>query len=530
MTVSGEKSTSGRPNILLIMTDQHRADHTGFGGNAVVRTPNLDAIAARGRVFDRAFVANPICMPNRASLLTGRMPSQHGVAYNGISLDWGANTFARVARGAGYETALIGKSHLQVMNDEAGVIERMYGPNPPDDAVRLGWPEGWDDLERMDRWRRGAVEMPEDFYGFDHVRLTIYHSDLCSGHYYRWLLSRGVDPKAIQGRAVAVEADTGTQQVWRTAMPEDLYPTRYIADEAIRFLEGRDGADDPFLLKVSFPDPHHPFTPPGRYWDMYDPEGIPLPETFHDPHTRSVPTYKAMTERRGDAAGLMQPFAPTEAQFRRMAAAEYGMITMIDDEVGRILVALERTGRAADTLIVFTADHGDMFGDHGLMLKVSLHYEACIRVPMVIAGPGIEPGRTDSFASSVDLCPTLIGAMGERPYFGIHGHDLAPVLADASASVRDHVLIEELEPYPDPATGLPIDMRTLVTEEGRLTVRRAREGVLLGDLYDHRADPRELDNLYAEASAHALRQAMTERLTAAMMATATPARRPVAQA
>ncbi|MEE4201316.1 sulfatase-like hydrolase/transferase [Erythrobacter sp.] len=134
-----------RPNILVIMTDQHRADHTGFGGNRIVRTPNLDALASRGMVFDRAYVANPICMPNRATLMTGRMPSDHGVRFNGLSLDWGANTYARVAREAGYRTAMIGKSHLQIMNDAHEVIQRIFGDDPPADAERSGWPSGWDD-------------------------------------------------------------------------------------------------------------------------------------------------------------------------------------------------------------------------------------------------------------------------------------------------------------------------------------------------------------------------------------------------
>ena len=105
---------SRRPNFLIFITDQHRPDHTGFGGNDVVRTPHLDAIAARGMRFDRAFVANPICMPNRATLMTGRLPSLHGTRYNGISLDWSANTFVRVLRQSGYHTAYFGKSHLQV--------------------------------------------------------------------------------------------------------------------------------------------------------------------------------------------------------------------------------------------------------------------------------------------------------------------------------------------------------------------------------------------------------------------------------
>jgi arylsulfatase A-like enzyme len=174
-----------RPNILLIMTDQQRADHVGFGGNTIVQTPHLDALANRGTVFDRAFVSNPICMPNRATLMTGRLPSDHGVRFNGISLDWGANTYARVARKAGYRTALVGKSHLQIMNDAHGVIKTLFGDDPPADAFAIGWPKGWDDYERMERWREGHVEVPEDFYGFDHVRLTVFHSDLCSGHYYQ---------------------------------------------------------------------------------------------------------------------------------------------------------------------------------------------------------------------------------------------------------------------------------------------------------------------------------------------------------
>ncbi|MCQ8185865.1 sulfatase family protein [Parvularcula maris] len=519
--------TARRPNILLFMTDQHRADHVGFGGNQIVRTPNLDALADRGRVFDRAYVANPICMPNRASIMTGMMPSGHGTRMNGIDLDWGINTFARVARKAGYKTGLVGKSHLQVMNDAAEAVRAILGSEPPEDGRRLGWPDGWADHERMDLWRQGDVEVPEDFYGFDHVRLTVFHSDLCSGHYYRWLLEKGVDPKNIQGRAVALDGDFGTQQVWRTSMPEELYPTTYVAEEAVSFLRDQEGSDDPFLLKVSFPDPHHPFTPPGRYFDMYDAADIPLPKTFYDPHDSSVPSLRKMTRNRGDGVHLMMPFSPTEDQFKRMAAAEYGMITMIDDAVGRVLTALEESGQADDTLIVFTADHGDMFGDHGLMLKVSLHYDACIRVPLVIAGPGVSSGRTDSFASSIDLCPTLIGAMGLEPYYGIAGHDLAPVLQEREASVRDHVLVEEQQIFPDPATGAPIDMLTLVTDEGRLTLRRGEE--LIGDLYDHGEDRDEMHNIYGDPASASLRTSMFERLVAAQMETSRALRKPVAQ-
>ncbi|MBD2841889.1 sulfatase family protein [Erythrobacter rubeus] len=519
---------SGRPNILLIMTDQHRADHTGFGGNRVVQTPHLDGLAARGTVFDKAYVANPICMPNRASIMTGLMPSAHGSTMNGISLDWGARTFARSAREAGYRTALIGKSHLQIMNDVPEATRRVLGDDPLEDGMAASWPEGWDALEDMDAWRAGEVEVPSDFYGFDHVGLTIFHSDLCSGHYYRWLLDKGVDPETLQGPKVARESGFETQQVWHTSTPEELYPTTYVAEEACAFLDTQRESDDPFLLKVSFPDPHHPFTPPGKYWDMYSPEDIELPATFFDDHAKSPSFIRLLASERGDGAHLMMPFSPTEAQFKRMAAAEYGMITMIDDAVGIILGKLEEMGVADDTIVIFTSDHGDMFGDHGLMLKVGMHYEGCIRVPLVVAGPGIAAGRTDALASSTDIAATIMAMTGNRPSYNMTGRDLTPILADHDARVRDSILIEEEHIFPDPTIGAPINLRSLVTGNARLTVRYGNAGD--GELYQTDQDPDELHNRFGDKDHAALRQEMTNALNQAMIEAARTVRKPKAQA
>ena len=517
-----------RPNILLIMTDQQRADHTGFGGNTTVKTPHLDALAARGKVFDRAYVANPICMPNRASIMTGMMPSRHGTVMNGITLDPGCNTFAKVARQAGYRTALIGKAHLQVMNDVPEATQAILGNDPADDGLELGWPEGWDRYENMESWRQAAINMPEDFYGFDHVRLTVFHADLCSGHYYQWLKDKGIDPALIQGPKVAQRSDFETQQVWQTSTPAELYPSAYVAEEACDFIKKQRSTNEPFLLKVSFPDPHHPFTPPGKYWDMYDPADMELPDTFYDDHTKSPPIFRHFTENRGDGAHLMMPFSPTEAQYRQMLAAEYGMISMIDDSVGRIIAALSESGELQDTIIVFTSDHGDMFGDHGLMLKVGMHYEGCIRVPLFITGPGIEPGRTQSIVSSVDIAPTLIEAMGEKPYFGMAGIDLEPILKDSEVSVRDRVLIEEEHIFDDVMTGRPMNLRSVVTKEARLTVREGNAP--FGELFDLAADPSEMQNLFDEPHAATLQSDMLGELSQAMMHAAHTARKPVAQA
>ena len=175
---------SRRPNFLIFITDQHRPDHTGFGGSAVVRTPHLDAIAGRGVRFDRAIVANPICMPNRASLVTGRLPSLHGTRYNGISLDWSANTFMRVLRQRGYHTAYFGKSHLQNMAENKHIRDAIFRDAPGENASLCPHPPGWDDWENADRHREERVEIPPNFYGLDEVDLTSMHSDHCSGHYY----------------------------------------------------------------------------------------------------------------------------------------------------------------------------------------------------------------------------------------------------------------------------------------------------------------------------------------------------------
>jgi arylsulfatase A-like enzyme len=511
-----------RPNFLFLMTDQHRPDHTGFGGNADVRTPHLDALAATSTRFDRAFVSNPICMPNRASILTGRMPSVHGTRYNGIPLDWSANTFVRALREHGYGTSLVGKAHFQNLGDTPPIPIENFFPNEVD-ALRDPHPPGWDAFEFGHRHHRERVELPEDFYGFDHVDLTVNHSDLCSGHYYQWLIEQGVDPREIQGRERALQRYEGWNQVWQTATPEELYPTEYITARTIEILERSARSDQPFFLQCSYPDPHHPFTPPGRFWEMYEPRELTLPRTFDDPHTRSMPFYRTRKKFQGSQRFRMQPFAPTEDQLRHCAAAEYGMISFIDEGIGRILDTLEATGLADNTVIVFTSDHGDMFGDHGMMLKAGMHYEGCTRVPFLIRAPGRTPGASRSLVSSIDLAQTLLELAEVPEFHGMQGHSLVPLLDDAGARVRESVLVEEDEIFDLAALGQPLRMRTLVTERARLTLYRGSDH---GELFDLERDPDELDNLYGRDEGRVLQGELTEALARELMAVADEAPKP----
>lgn len=518
-----------RPNFLFLMTDQHRADRVGFGGNPVIRTPNLDRLAGEGMVFERATVANPICMPNRSTIMTGCMPSVHGTRHNGIALDWQANTFARVLRGHGYRTSHVGKSHLQNMGVGPDRIRKLVDFSL-DDEARLGPPAArWDIYERFDRYlTREPVELPEDFYGFEHVDFTISHGDLAGGHYYQWLLEQGVDPMQLQGLANAPKTYRGWHQVYQTRMPLELYPTTYITLRTLEQLDAAAKDERPFFLFCSWPDPHHPFSPPAQYWEIYDPGDIPLPASFHDDHMDSVPHYKKMFQYRGNHLWRgVDGIAVTEDQYRHACVAEYGKITLVDENIGRILARLDALNLSEDTIVVFTSDHGDMGGDHGIMLKHAMHYMGCLEVPLVIKVPGKRPGRSDSLVSSLDIAPTILELASLPAYFGMQGRSLVPLLDDPSVRLRTRLLVEEDGPWDYMDAGCALRMRTLVTESARLTVYRNSP---YGELFDHSADPLELDNLYHKPQGASLRRDLEGQLIQEMMSMASDSPRPIAMA
>lgn len=511
------------PDVVVIMTDQHRFDHVGFGGNTIVSTPNLDALAARSVVFDRAYVANPICMPNRSTILTGLLPSVHGTRFNGIGLDRSHWTFVRSLRAAGYRTVLAGKLHVQNMGVNGELIPLLTDTSAQPDAVRPPFENGWDTWELGSRYDDETADhlIGPDFYGFDDVSLTVGHGDHPGGHYRRWLRAQGVDPDATQGREHSARAFEGWDQIWQACRPEELYPTTYIADRAVEAI-ATTPAGQPLMLQCSFPDPHHPFNAPGKYFDMYTPADIELPASFTDPHTSSMPHIVKLISRRGRQVFPVAAWAPTEHQLRAAMAAQYGAITMIDDAVGRVLRALEDAGRT-NAVIVFTSDHGDMMGDHGLMLKAALHYSGCVRVPLTIAAPSVSPGRCLSLVSHLDVGATILDLVGLSTWVGQQGRSLTPVMNGETATGRDVVLIEEDQIVDLAATGRPLRMRTVVTHRYRHT-RYA--GSSRGELFDLVDDPDELHNLFTETSPSSLQHDAQEQLVMTLTDAAAETRRP----
>jgi arylsulfatase A-like enzyme len=513
-----------RPNFLFFITDQHRVDYLGCYGHPVLRTPHIDSIAARGTRFDRFYVATPVCMPNRATLMTGRMPSLHGVRSNGIPLSLAANTFVDALRASGYATALIGKSHLQNFTGQPPILTRAP-PRPGDivldstfaEAYKPAPGDGPYDQEHPKRWETGrAFSMQLPFYGFEHVDLCTGHGDHVGGQYYVWLKSRRPDADALRDRSNQLSHDYVCPQAFRTPIPEELYPTAYIAEKSCEWLDryAAGGHAKPFFLMTSFPDPHHPFTPPGRYWSMYAPQDMALPRGFasgNRPPARSVAWAMAQRESgKADTAG-QAAFAVSEREAREAMALSCGMIAMIDDAIGRVLARLAACGLADDTIVIFTTDHGDFLGDHRLLLKGPAHFEGITHVPFIWAEPrGGAPRRTDVLAGTLDIASTVLDRANVQPYNGIHGVSLLPVLEGASAALaRDSIVIEDDQQRA--VFGLPSGarLRTLVTRRWRMTIAQDDP---YGELYDLTNDPHELDNLFDDADHRAVRAQLMEKL------------------
>ena len=514
---------SDRPNFLFIITDQHRADYLGCYGHKVVKSPNIDAIAARGRAFDRFYVANPVCMPNRSTLMTGRMTSTHGVRHNGIPLSIKSNTFVDLLRNAGYRTALLGKAHVQNMTEmtpilkakdpapgrqsQTGEFAEAMKPDAPADAYEEEVPKNWD--------KDSTFQVKTPFYGFDHVDICTGHGDKVGGDYNRWLEGRHPGSDSLRGPENALPSDYTCPQAWRTAVPEELFPTSYVTEKTLNFLDNHaaSGDDAPFFAFASYPDPHHPFNAPGKYWDMFDPEDVELPPSFYSNEPRSEGVKWAHSRREDGTQNTQgqELFATEERHAKEAIALTYGSIAMIDDHVGRLVAKLEEHGLADNTIIVFTTDHGDLMADHQLLLKGPIHFQGLVRVPFIWADTPdrAKSGRSDALSGTVDIAQTILDRVGIEPYNGVQGRSLLPEIDGAPDQGPGCAIVEADDQRPYFDLEPPSRVRTLVTKTHRMTIYH---GVTWGDLYDLENDPHELHNLWDDPAHTKIRAEMFELL------------------
>lgn len=487
-------------NVLLIMTDQQRADSLGCSGNACVQTPNIDALSQRGARFDAHYTPHQICSPSRATLFSGLLARHHGLTRNGVALPEDLPLISHDLKANGYRTHGVGKFHFQPIL--AGPEHKMPDSNA---FWQLPDSKGW----------------TGPFYGFDTVDILIGESVAATegGHYAEWLKAKAPDAADLylpENALVPIPADC--DEIWKSAIPEDLHYNSWIADRACDFIQEAD-QDTPFFLLVSFPDPHHPFTPPAPWCDMYDPADMPDPDVVTG-ELEQMPSYISEGQEEEAAKSyveyLKNPGPPREQGFmqttHRMSDATlklamahtYGMVSMIDDRIGQIFGTLEAEGLIEDTLIIFTSDHGELLGDHNLIRKGPVPYRQLLNVPFIVAGPGVEPGPRSAFTSHLGLKATVVDVLGFKST-ETDGKSFAELLKDPSAKTESSLFAEY-----HPRTRSETYNQTLITKEWRLTIY-PNHGAW-GELFDLRNDPGEHFNVYHSPKHTRIRQELTQML------------------
>ena len=343
-------TTSSRSNLLIIISDEHRKDAMGCAGHPIVKTPNLDALAKRGCLFSNAYTPSPMCVPTRASLACG--DHVHRIRHwdSATPYDGKIRSWMRHLRDGGVDVVSIGKLHFRSGKDDNGFSEELL---PMHVVGGVGWPVGL-------------------------LRETLPDYD----------------------SAAELAADVGVGSSTYTDYDRDITA----ATEA--WLNGKSDADKPWAAFVSLVSPHYPLTCPEEFYAMYDPAEIDLPVGYED---RFRPEHSELKNLSGffDYDRYFD-----EQKMREAKVAYYGLTSFMDDCVGRILAALEESGQAENTVVVYVSDHGDMMGDQGFWTK-QVMYEQSAGVPMIIAGPGVPEGRrVTTGASLVDLAATAVEVTG----------------------------------------------------------------------------------------------------------------------
>ena len=474
--------TGERPNILWFCSDQQRWDTVGALGNPHVRTPALDALCARGVAFERAYVQNPLCTPSRASFLTGRYPAAHRVFRNGdTAFPPGEVPVSRLFAEQGYHCGLVGKLHL---------------------AAPVGGTEARVD-DGYQTWRWSFMPRAEDG--------TSAHNA-----YHHWLRDKGVEPAELFAE---VDAFLGP------GVPAALHQTTWAAEEAAAFIHARRGG--PWFLSVNPFAPHHPFDPAPEYLERYDAESLPHP-LFRDSDLARQPAFKEIQHNTVEAIDptVRLPGDGDPLRFedrwencltvghyygRDVKAAYYAMIEHLDWALGQLMAALEETGQRDNTIVLYTSDHGELLGDHGLIFKGCRFFEGAVRVPLAVAWPaGFARGVTSrALVEEVDLAPTLLEAAGLAvpPY--MQGVSLAPILRGAAdpGVHKERVICHFNRSDDDPAVPMAERTHATMTFDGRHKLV-AYHGHDLYELFDLEADPGEFDNLWAEAGTEARERLM----------------------
>lgn len=463
-----------RPNILMILADQLSCEMLGCYGNHIVRTPNLDWLAQNGVLHTNNYVQGAVCMPSRASIFTGTYPSICGVRMNGIPLDENKTTIADCFYNAGYRTFAAGKLHFTPQCNS----------NDPDVS-------GY----------RCECQCRKNYFGFEEFLLS---DDNRVGPYAQWIKKNYPQYyDAIVDFDVTAKPINGVPDCYIGEYPAEIHQSNWVADRTIDFLKNI--GDENFFVVCSFSDPHHPFNPPEPYASMYDDADFPVNKSCEEETAGFPKTITDVLARNGVAN-----YGPV--QWRSVKSKAYGMVTLMDDAIGRVLDELRESGLMDNTVILFTSDHGEMLGGHNLLYKMDMHYDELINTPLLWHFPqNFRAGtQVNCLTQSLDLMPTLLDLADLRCPPNVQGCSMKDVLLGKSDRIHDYVMTEQVLDFPGPV----VNVHTVVTENYKYTYRTDGD---IGQLFDRKNDPDELHNLWDEENCREIRMNMSEKLLRALM-------------
>ncbi len=455
MIVTLMNQKTKKPNIIYIFSDQHRADTIGALGHQTVITPNLDKLCQEGVSFTQCFTNSPLCMPARASMMTGQFVCEHGVWDNHTEVNpRKASSHVRNIQSAGYHTALIGKTHLYSTTSRDYTDMREQIPLMED----WGFTESDETTGHMASYSRDSSYSD---YLHEKKLLTPYRK--ASENYIK---------KWRQGNDLPWEQEP-------SPLPSEDYLDSYVGNKTVDWIEKyhqNNEEDKPFYLQVLFPGPHEPFDSPQKYRDLYDSSKNPI--AIMEYPDGPIPFYTNMVLKWSNLKGM------TPAQNQLYRSYYYAKITLIDEWIGKIVKSLEKTGLLENTWIIYSSDHGEMIGDHMLNHKM-VFYEGAIRVPCLIRPPGGTEKKTfDKFVDLIDVTTTILDIAGAKAMSAPNGVSLLPVVKQNEENVTykgKDVIFSEVQGF------------TMVrTEKYKLVISSRKKKPV--EFYDLVNDPDELHN------------------------------------
>jgi arylsulfatase A-like enzyme len=493
------------PNILFITSDQQHWRALGRN-NPELLTPHLDKLAADGVYCERAYCPNPTCTPSRASMLTGQYPSRHGAWSLGTKLPETAITVGELLQNKGYDSTLIGKAHFQPLVSTPEFLSL----------------ESYPLLRDLEFWRN----FHGPFYGFNHLELARNHADEAhvGQHYALWMEEKGLKNwrdhfQNVWGKWDFSEGMPNPAQWHSWSLPEEFHQNSWITERSIARMRKCKQNDQPFFLWASFFDPHPPYLVPEPWASMYDPATVTVPALVPGEHDRNPPHFRMTQESAPDFSAFQETphfnhgchsHLHSREELAKNIAVYYGMTSMMDRSIGKLLNELQALDLEEETLVVFTSDHGHFHGHHGLVAKGPFLYEDEVRVPLIARWPGRIPPRqqTDSLVSLIDLPVSFLRAAGERIPSVMQGVDQLDVWCGTKIRARDHVLVENRH---QPTA---IHQKSYISARHKLTIYYNQP---FGELFDLVDDPGELNNLWNNPGSQSLKNELTRALLFADM-------------